>query len=378
MTDKSIVLDKPNELMPQQDTLNGMWKLAQRVVASGLAGYKATPDSVLTVAVTGRELGLPFMSAIRGIHVIEGKPSPSAALVAALIYKAHGDNAIRITKSTADECVIRYRRAGWPEGESEELSLTMEECKQAGWDKNRNGSVKENWIKFPKAMLRSRAMTMVGQDAFPDVVLGLYTPDELDSSEVHGEDITDVEDTDEGAIPRQGLVREGGGMGGASEVDAGQPVPTIQPALVVAEAEEEGLDESENQQPAVEVDPETGEILDVEYEEVTEPANLPGMGKEFFNALRDLSNLMDEPIDQHDDMFAACQTGDDMLRVALKAIQMRLAATIKNVQPEDDNAQMKLNDLYMGWHKHRAWTPKVQEFYEVAATEAKAMQEIAF
>lgn len=369
----SIVLDKPGDLIPQQDTLEMMWKMAQRVVKSGLAGYKATPDSVLAVAMTGRELGLPFMASVRGVNVIEGKPSPSAALVAALIYKAHGDNAIRITKSTADECVIRYRRKGWPEGESEELSLTMEEAHLAEWHKNRNGSVKENWTKFPKAMLRSRAITMVGQDAFPDVVLGLYTPDELDSSEVHVEDITD--DIQAGPSTSTSVHRrDSADADGGTDRMATEEGEEETPSPMVDEAEEEGLDEPEDQQLDVEVDTETGEIVEGEYEELAEPdvrSDLPGRGRDFFNALRDLSNLYNEPIDQHHDMFAACETAEDELKVALKAIQSKLHGLIVFTDTTDKDAQMKLNELWQGWNKHRAWTPKVQQNWQVAMNKAK-------
>lgn len=185
---KALVPTK--EFLPSGSELSRMWKFAQEIADSGLAGYRTTPQQVLAIAVAGRELGLPFMSAVRAIHIIEGKASPSADLIFALIRQRHGGNAMRITVSTAEQCTIRYRDPDWEAGDYQEHTVTMQEAKALHWhesavrDRNDRSKIlgwnpKDNWTYHPAEMLKARAITQVAHLAFPEVVLNLYTPDEL-------------------------------------------------------------------------------------------------------------------------------------------------------------------------------------------------------
>lgn len=430
MTDRAIVLDKPNELMPQADTLNGMFKLAQKVAQSGLAGYNATPEKVMTIALTGRELGLPFMAAVRGIHVIEGKPSPSAALVAALIYDAHGDNALRVVESTAEQCTVHYRRKGWPDGDTEQLTITMKEARNAEWDmyfdkRTNQMKRKDTWAKFPKAMLRSRAITMVGQDAFPDVVLGLYSPDELDSEHIHMEDVT--VNTETGEIP-DGDIRDSGtrlrepeDVGVSDMGNVSQPSGTVspsarrgnnnsQPAPMVAEADEiegeftevEPLTEAQQRKilslakdmdmDAAALSEQISDFFDGEVSSVgslskqqairfiehfigykkewfgenKEPADLPGDGPEFFTLVRDLSNLMDsmgkEPLpDKTADLHNIPLLKDKGPKQRVNELKRALHSNLLQHIVDVGYDEDKLEAIKDVWGKHAVWTETVNE-----------------
>lgn len=175
-SEKSLIVAPPGDLVPGGDVLEAMVSVAERVAKSGLAG---TTDaaSVLTIALTGRELGIPFMTAVRGIHVIEKKPSLSAEMMQALIIRDHGDNAVRIVESTNERCVIRYRKRGWPEGDEQQSEFTIEDAQRAEL------TGKANWKRYPKAMLRSRCIAQVAHEAFATSLLGIYTAEELGSAD---------------------------------------------------------------------------------------------------------------------------------------------------------------------------------------------------
>ncbi len=63
-------------------------KLAKYVFDSRLFSAYGTPQGVLTTIMLGRELGLPAMASLRGIHIIEGRHGLSAQTMVALILKS--------------------------------------------------------------------------------------------------------------------------------------------------------------------------------------------------------------------------------------------------------------------------------------------------
>lgn len=133
--------------------------------------YRDKPANLLFAIEYSDSLALPRMSAITGIHVIEGKPSASADLIAGLIRRAGHKLRIISDDTRAEAILIRVDdpdfefRAVWD----------LEKAKTAGLlDKG------GNWKKYPGAMLRARAITEVGRMGASDVLHGLiYTPEEL-------------------------------------------------------------------------------------------------------------------------------------------------------------------------------------------------------
>lgn len=163
------------EPTPSIDKLRAEMEAAKRYVDSGLlpSGIR-TPQQALTIMAVGRELGIAPTYALRNIHVIEGKPTCSAELLIALVRRAYGQGAIRVRDATSDSCTVEYREQGW-DGISR-LSFSLDDAKRAGL------AAKPMWTKYPRAMLRSRAVSEAVRTAFPECIAGLYTPDELGAS----------------------------------------------------------------------------------------------------------------------------------------------------------------------------------------------------
>ena len=132
--------------------------------------YQGNPANLLFAVEYADALGIERINAITSIHVIEGKPSASAELIAGLIRRA--GHRLRITgdDTTATAQIIR---ADDPEFVYE-ATWTLDRARTAGL------AGKAVWKNYPAAMLRARAITEVARMGASDALLGVvYTPEEL-------------------------------------------------------------------------------------------------------------------------------------------------------------------------------------------------------
>lgn len=134
------------------------------------AALKQKPADLLAVILTGAELGLAPMQAVRGIQIIQGKPTLSADAMGALVKRSEACEWMIVKESTNETCTIETKRRGYPSAESN--TFTMKDAMLAGL----NG---DNWRKYPKAMLRARCLTALCRSVYPDIVMGIYDPDEI-------------------------------------------------------------------------------------------------------------------------------------------------------------------------------------------------------
>lgn len=146
--------------------------------------YRKNPASVLWAMEYGRALGLDVVTTITTIHVIKGKPTQSADLMLSRARSA--GHRVRV-KSERDRCTVTITRADYPD-DVYEIEWTLDDAVTAGLctlrdgrpysrdDKNRP----QSWEKYPRAMLRARAIAECVRMACPEVLHGaIYTPEEL-------------------------------------------------------------------------------------------------------------------------------------------------------------------------------------------------------
>jgi len=143
---------------------------ASRLLPRGLA----TPEAVVATIITGAELGLSPMQAIRSIHIIDGKPTMSSDLMVAMVKRHEACKFFRLVESSGQVATYETQRAGDPE--PTRMSFSIEEAKSAGL------ASKDVWKKFAAAMLRARCASSLARAVYPDLVMGIYDPDELDHS----------------------------------------------------------------------------------------------------------------------------------------------------------------------------------------------------
>lgn len=144
---------------------------AKLLAASGLlpAQYRNKPANLLWAIEYGEMLGLSPMAAINGVHMIEGKPSASAGLIGALVRRAGHRLQIRGDDESATCTITRS-----DDDEPFTVTWTLARAKQAEL------LGKDNWRKYPAAMLKARAVTECARDACEEALSGVrYTPEEL-------------------------------------------------------------------------------------------------------------------------------------------------------------------------------------------------------
>ncbi|MFI5687837.1 hypothetical protein [Streptomyces sp. NPDC051636] len=153
-------------------TLPEKMQYAKALAESGMlpGQYRKQPANLLYALEYAESLGLHPMAAITGIHVIEGKPSASAALISALVRRA--GHKLRV-RGNDQEAVAQIIRADDPDY-TFEARWTMARAEQAGLAR------KAVWKNYPAAMLKARAITEVARDACEEALSGMhYTPEEL-------------------------------------------------------------------------------------------------------------------------------------------------------------------------------------------------------
>ena len=147
------------------------WQLAEIVVASKLAPALTSPEQAFLVLATGHELGLTAMQSIRSIHIVDGKPCLSADLIVALVLKSGKCEFFNEIESSDKSATWTTKRVN---GAETRATFTIDDAKRAGL----NG--KQNWQKYPAVMLSHRAAAMLARKVYPDVMIGLYDPEELE------------------------------------------------------------------------------------------------------------------------------------------------------------------------------------------------------
>ena len=129
-----------------------------------------SPEAAFVVIATGRELGLTAMQSLRGIHMIEGRPSISADAAQAVILRHPTCAFFRLVESTDKIATYETQRKG--DG-VQRMSFTIEQAANAKL------TGKDNWKYYPAAMLRSRCSLALARAIFPDALMGVCDPDEV-------------------------------------------------------------------------------------------------------------------------------------------------------------------------------------------------------
>ena len=130
------------------------------------ADIKSAGQAVVKI-MAGAEIGIPPFAAMSGIHIIQGKPTIGAGLIASSV-KGGGKYDYKVIEQTDKNCSIDFYQGKEKLGNS---SFSLEDAKKAGT---------KNMDKFPKNMLFARAISNGVKWFCPDVFAGpVYTPEEM-------------------------------------------------------------------------------------------------------------------------------------------------------------------------------------------------------
>jgi len=186
-----------NELAIRTEQSTNMDEIKRTAMMLAMSGYfdgkgdfNTQVAQIGTRILAGQEMGFGPFASNSGIHIIQGKPTVGANLMAAAV-KAHPSYDYRVRKMAADAVEVEFFEDGESIGISE---FTAQDAKNAGT---------QNMQKFGRNMLFARAMSNGVKWFTPDVFYGnaVYTPDELDDSDtytiVEDEPFTTVNDDGE-------------------------------------------------------------------------------------------------------------------------------------------------------------------------------------
>lgn len=153
------------------------------------APMRGKPADVLMAMLTGRELGIGPMAALRLIYVVEGRPTLSATLQLALLRRAGH----RITEDSASGERAQMTGRHALTGDVITVDYTLAEAQAAGLVKP--GSA---WAKYPKDMLYARCASRLARRLDSTAVAGMiYTAqdfiDAAPAEVVNAQNTPDVE-----------------------------------------------------------------------------------------------------------------------------------------------------------------------------------------
>ena len=191
-----------------------MMNISKAFYESGMfTDIKSAAQAMVKISA-GAEMGIPPFAAMSGIHIIQGKPTIGAGLMAANV-KASNKYDYKVIEQTDKVCSIDFYKGKEKLGNS---TFTYEDAKKAGT---------KNLDKFPKNMLFARAISNGVKFYTPDVFSGpVYTPEEFD---VQTQDIdhTDIKEEVTHAVEKLPLL---------TTVDELKEFKKILPAYIVKDA----------------------------------------------------------------------------------------------------------------------------------------------
>lgn len=134
--------------------------------------YRGNPANLMFACEYADALGIPRINALTSIHVIDGKPTASADLIASLVRKAGHRLRVEGDDTYAEVTIIR---ADDPDYIPTPVRWDEAKARKAGkW------GTKGPWTNYPGAMLRSRAITEAARMWASDALFGvIYTAEEL-------------------------------------------------------------------------------------------------------------------------------------------------------------------------------------------------------
>lgn len=160
-----------NQLATQNLTINDLSTVSETFFKSGMFKDCTSAAQAMVKIMAGAEIGLPAFQSMSGIHIIQGKPTIGAGLMASKV-KGSEKYDYKVLEQSADKCSIDFYQGKEKIGNS---TFTKEDAAKAAT---------QNMAKFPANMLFARAISNGVKWYCPDVFVGpVYTPEEMQQTE---------------------------------------------------------------------------------------------------------------------------------------------------------------------------------------------------
>lgn len=174
MSDDKMVLVQHQEAAIQPSSFSELRALAKDAAESKFFGVNS-PQQALMTMMAGKDLGLTYTQSLRAFHVIEGKPAMKAeGMVAVCLGRKDVCEYFSTVEVTDTHATVKTKRHG---SDEQRCTFTIEDARRAHLVKD-----KGNWEKYPGRMCLARARSFLARDVYPDILLGLYDPDEIEGT----------------------------------------------------------------------------------------------------------------------------------------------------------------------------------------------------
>jgi hypothetical protein len=170
-----------NEIIKHEPaSFQDIMSIGKAFAESGMFPDIKTAAQAVVKIQAGQELGIAPFAAMSGIHIIAGKPTVGAGLMAAKV-KASGKYDYKVIQQDERACSLDFYQGKTKLGNS---TFTIEDAKKADT---------KNMGKFPRNMLFARAISNGVRWFAPDIFTSpVYTPEEMQTitEDVSHEDVT--------------------------------------------------------------------------------------------------------------------------------------------------------------------------------------------
>jgi hypothetical protein len=179
MTDAIVVQEQQ---ITKPVPANEMEQLQLLIDSKVLPSNIKTIEQAFAIAQYGKDLGMKPMQAFHQIYSIQGRLALSSKALGALMWRngismktiKDGEIVVRGVDSNGVEIKDRVTTIEFYRGNIvETTSFYWSDAVKAGW------TTKDNWVKMPKHMLYARCLALGANRIAPDMLLGLYTVEEM-------------------------------------------------------------------------------------------------------------------------------------------------------------------------------------------------------
>jgi len=160
---------------PQDEDWQAMSAMASALMASGLFRGHKTKEAIIGVMLKGRYLKVDPVWAVERIHPIPGAGGKITLSIDGqgmlALIRRDGSVTYHVNHPDEDTAKCSMKRNG--DDEPTVITWTKRDAQNAGL------YGKDNWKKYPKTMLRWRAIVDCARIVCPDLISGMYLADEM-------------------------------------------------------------------------------------------------------------------------------------------------------------------------------------------------------
>jgi len=200
------VAAKLDELEYETRLIDYDWRMSTAFAKSGVSGMWKSQEAIFTAIQIGRRHGWSPVHSLQNLYPLQGSAHFKAISAMGLVLP-HADKPPKVKRETDKNgkpfsCTVIYTR----KGVKTERTFSMDDAKQAGLVKA-SGS----WAFYADNMLYWRAGMFAAREAFPDVLSGIYSVEEMSNMSAEdyergaAKDITPADDEDSGTGLRNQL-----------------------------------------------------------------------------------------------------------------------------------------------------------------------------